>query len=268
MPRISSRISTSFSRNACGSRAGSLMMARSWPALSRASARNILEPPGVDVHDLPQHFVEARVGRIDDRGRIGRRAAAGRRGALRHDVGRRDRGGEVLGGIGTTRASPPARSRAGSRCRASERTAGESSVTSSGPSSKSPVGVECAAGIEVSASVVTGTRDGATAAMGDSDARASGMPGRNSVAAATGIAEAASGVAASGTDVPVTDQAYRRPPRALRRPAARRGSRVGAGRAPVSPASRFAKVSSSSTGTSMVCGTTRGAEMRSIETMM
>ncbi len=38
-PRMSSRISTSFSRNACGSRAGSLRMARSCPALSRASPR-------------------------------------------------------------------------------------------------------------------------------------------------------------------------------------------------------------------------------------
>ena len=39
MPRIISRMSTSFSRKACGSRAGSFMMARSWPALSRDSDR-------------------------------------------------------------------------------------------------------------------------------------------------------------------------------------------------------------------------------------
>jgi hypothetical protein len=45
-------------------------------------------------------------------------------------------------------------------------------------------------------------------------------------------------------------------------------SAVSAGREPVSPARRRANVSSFSAGTSMVCGTRRGAEMRSIDTMM
>ena len=50
--------------------------------------------------------------------------------------------------------------------------------------------------------------------------------------------------------------------------AAATGSTVSTGRVPVSPARRLAKVSSLSAGTSMVCGTMRGAAMRSIDTMM
>jgi len=45
-------------------------------------------------------------------------------------------------------------------------------------------------------------------------------------------------------------------------------SGVSAGRVPVSPARRFANVSSLRIGTSMVCGTRRGAEIFSIDTMM
>ena len=95
MPRISSRISTSFSRKACGSRAGSFMMARSCPAFSRASARKVSSRRGVDVHDFLEHFAQARIRRIDDAGRVELGLGGLRlRGFLR-DVRRGDGGREL-----------------------------------------------------------------------------------------------------------------------------------------------------------------------------
>ena len=44
----------------------------------RASAEELLEPSGFDVHDLLEHFVEARIRGIDDRRRIERRRGFGR----------------------------------------------------------------------------------------------------------------------------------------------------------------------------------------------
>ena len=35
-------------------------MARSWPAFSRASAEEVLEARGLDVHDFLEHFAESR----------------------------------------------------------------------------------------------------------------------------------------------------------------------------------------------------------------
>jgi hypothetical protein len=101
----------------------------------------------------------------------------------------------------------------------------ESSVTSSGPSSNSPVSA------------------------------AGGAAGGTGLAAAEAVATGAATDVAAGTD-------------GVSAFCTGTGSVRAAARIPVSPASRRANVSSSSTGTSIVCGTRRGAEMRSMATMM
>ena len=106
----------------------------------------------------------------------------------------------------------------------------ESSVTSIGPSSNSPVDI------------------GAGAGRRSADSAAAGAAGAAGAGGAT--APAGSGMAVTGSAFAAIDATF------------------SAGRVPVSPASRFANVSSLSAGTSMVSGITRGAEMRSMETMM
>jgi hypothetical protein len=97
---------------------------------------------------------------------------------------------------------------------------------------------------------VTPVDIGAICAFGSGLAGAAGETGAGAAGAGGATTPADSGIAVTGSAFATIDATF------------------SAGRVPVSPASRFANVSSLSAGTSMVSGITRGAEMRSMETMM
>src|SRR6188508_1173227 len=117
----------------------------------------------------------------------------------------------------------------------------ESSVTSIGPSSNSPVDIGASGGefVDDGAGIAgeAGSPDPAETDAAKTDATTGDV-----AAATTGSAGAPAGSAFASM--------------------AAIAARFNAGRVPVSPASRLANVSSLSTGTSMVSGITRGAEMR------
>ena len=273
MPRISSRINTSFSRNACGSRAGSFMMARSWPAFSRASPRNCSSrAASMCMTSLSTSLRRGSGGSMmasgSNAGAAGfvgplctaEVAASGEAmvvarccsSSIRRIVAVSASDARAFGNSGIFNASifcvlSAGASRALLNIDASF-SAGmdgiESSVTSSGPNSNSPVSIggsgSALAGFSAfpafSAFATTGIASGAATGAGAAD-----------TGSTTGTS---AGATTTGSALATKAATFR------------------AGRVPVSPASRFAKVSSSSTGTSMVSGMTRGAEIRSIETMM